>query len=153
MIYVDIDGVLADFYGGVRKLTGKEFSKESYSEIEKVDQFFYNLDILPEAKRYMCSLVFNTNVQILGAIPLPTGKLISAQRDKVEWIHTNISPSLQVNIVQDWSFKKYFCSGDHDILIDDSERNVKDWTDSGGYSILHKDWPSTWKQLKEKING
>ena len=37
----------------------------------------------------------------------------------------------------------------NDILVDDQERNIKDWESQGGIGILHTDFDSTISKLKE----
>lgn len=155
MIYIDLDGVCADFNKRCIELTGKPYQgKETWKVLQKVPNFFLTLDVLEGTedsllwiKDYFCQ----SNAEFLTALPLPTDKLYSAQRDKVEWcknLHHDLN-TLQVNCVQNWSFKKYFAKDSSDILIDDSERNCKDWELAGGIAILHKNWNSTIDKLKE----
>ena len=153
MIYIDCDDVLANFKEYVIMQTGKPYNgKETWKVLEQEDNLFYNLDLLPFAQESVSMLLDCQgyhNVQILTALPLITGKLTTAQVDKVSWVHTNIDPMIQVNCVQNWSHKAFFCESDRDILIDDSERNCDEWTKAGGIAILHTNWEDTLKKLKE----
>lgn len=153
MIYIDLDGVMADFYGAVESLTGsKEYSKDIWKVIEKEDNFFYNLKRCEGAWRlisYLESLYIKG--EFLTALPLPTGKLWQAQKDKVDWVRSTLQVNWQVNCVQDWGHKRYFCRTNRDILIDDLERNCRDWEDAGGIAILHNNFDDTLKKLKDVI--
>lgn len=154
MIYIDLDGVLADFNKACIQYTGKSYHKECWSILEKVPNLFYNLDAMQDAKESMNELLFTygySNIQILTALPLQTEELVSAQVDKVQWVHENISSLLQVNCVPNWRFKKYFCKNTSDILIDDRYENCVEWESAGGKAIQHIDWKDTMIKLKEIV--
>lgn len=147
MIYIDLDGVCADFNKAVLKYTGKPYNgKETWSILENIPRLFYNLDVMQDAKESVSKLIDTygyRNVEISTALPLQTKELVSAQVDKVQWVHTKIDPMIQVNCVPNWRFKKYFVQSSNDILIDDMARNVEEWEESGGIGILHTSWSNT----------
>ena len=95
------------------------------------------------SKRYV-----GFNPQFLTSLPITTGNLIIAHRDKVDWIKRNIGKKYQVNVVSNWRDKKHFIRNPWDILIDDSERNCNDWTEAGGQAILHTSFEDTLKKLE-----
>lgn len=152
MIYIDLDGVCSDFNKAVITYTGTSYNgKDTWSILDKIPNLFYNLEVLPEAVESISKLLDTYgyhNIQILTALPLQTNKLVSAQVDKVTWVHEIFNHSLQVNCVPNWKYKKYFCKSASDILIDDSERNCKEWNGVGGIAILHTSWDNTLRQLK-----
>lgn len=153
MIYVDIDGVVADFYNKVLEVTGKPYDPGlSWSEIESIDNFYSKLKVIDDPTDGIFWLEKNEDFQFLGSLPKPTGKLITAQRDKVDWIKNTVSSSAQVNLVRHWSEKATLFCREGDILIDDSARNCKHWEDHGGIAILHKNWYDTIVKLKEILN-
>ena len=154
MIYLDLDGVFADFNGAVQKhcpgLVYQQHSKQIWSVLETIPNFFSTLDpILPDLKLYDIVLGNDFDVQFLTALPRATGYLKTAQRDKTDWVHWHIDDWAQVNCVSSWEMKKYFCRGKHDILIDDSPRNIEDWAKAGGTGILHITLEDTIAKLKQ----
>ena len=153
MIYLDLDGVFADFNSAVQKhcpgLIYQQHSKQIWRVLETIPHFFSTLDpILPSLKIYD-DIASNTNIemQFLTALPRATGYLKTAQRDKTDWVHEHIDWA-QVNCVSSWEMKKHFCRGKYDLLIDDSPRNIEDWAKAGGTGILHVTLEDTLQQLQ-----
>ena len=152
MLYIDLDGVCADFYNKVLELTGNEYQGQvTWKVLDQVPNLFYKLDVLQgtkEALLWIEEYFHKPNVEFLTALPRNTGWLSSAQKDKVQWVHDKLGSTLQVNCVQHWSYKKYFCDSKDDILIDDCERNIQEWQEYGGTGILHRNWDDTLKELE-----
>ena len=91
MIYLDLDGVFADFNGAVQKhcpgLVYQQHSKQIWEVLETIPNFFSTLDVLPDLKLYDIVLGNDFDVQFLTALPRATGYLKTAQRDKTDWVH------------------------------------------------------------------
>ena len=128
-IYFDMDGVLADFEGGVINLCGfrppmqsdknctKEDEDHLWEEIRKVDQKPYR------------------NIE-------------HSKEDKVEWIRRLLSEEVVVNTVLRKE-KVQFCTGPECILIDDFDKNTNEWDSFGGTSVLYTDAKSAREKLCE----
>ena len=48
--------------------------------------------------------------------------------------------------------KEKFCTGSQDILVDDYEINIEEWTKKGGTGVLFKDAESAEKQLNDILS-
>ncbi len=155
MIYIDLDGVLADFNGKVLEIMGKYphqvTPKELWKTLEQVDNFFYSLDIMENADKHLEYILDNSfvNVEILTALPSPSKKLRTSANDKIMWVNDKLSPNIMTNCVSNWRMKSGFCRSNSDVLVDDQEKNIVMWTEAGGIGILHSNFDDTIRKLKE----
>ena len=162
-IYFDMDGVLADFDRGVTELCGLEPMPQNikprneqaedhmWEEIRKVEHYYDLLEIVPGAKEMFDRLYerYGHRCEILTGIPKPRRGIVSAGDDKKAWVARLLSDRIKVNIV--YSEEKYkYCTGPGCILIDDYDRNIRDWEAAGGTGILFTDAEDTIAQLIEK---
>ena len=155
MIYIDMDGVVVDFRQYVIDIRGfydtdKVFwevlsqKRHPYCEMKEIEgacEFVKEVNSI--SKRYT-----DFKPQFLTSLPITTGNLITAHRDKVDWVHNKIGKDYQVNVVSNWRYKKDFIRNRWDILIDDSERNCNDWCEAGGIAILHTSFENTLESLR-----
>ena len=147
-IYLDLDGVFADFDGGFKKITGhlpKEVSKKVlWSSIYKADHFFFNLEVVPESKE-LWDHVKKTNPKFLTGLP----SSVEGRDDKVRWVHTHYGKEYEVIVLPKKDKRKY--AAPNAILIDDRHDNISEWKADGGIGIYHKDgtnFDSTIAELK-----
>ena len=159
-IYLDMDGVLADFERGVRELCNFEAEKTQdedpvkdelmWNEVKKIDHFYSKLEPLPGAKE-LFDLIYGTfgdKCEILTGIPKARRGIKHSAEDKVEWVRRFLSPTVKINTVYK-AEKKNFVEGEGSILIDDLESTIIEWRNRGGTGILHTDPESSVAQLKE----
>lgn len=139
-IYVDLDGVLADFYRYVRMSLGASYQfvppATSWGHLDQVDHLFLQLDVLPDALELWQGLEQYGERTILTAAPLPTGKLATAREDKTKWVRQHVCKTSTVLIADKGELKAAWAYPG-DILIDDQARNINAWTKAGGIGILH----------------
>jgi phosphoglycolate phosphatase-like HAD superfamily hydrolase len=143
-IFLDIDGVLADFNGRYRRLYGvypaEKFNKTLWTDFVKTAQFA-NLDLLPGASDLVKHLeelqntIKGVSVVILGS----TGGYDfhgEVQRQKLFWLKTN---SIKFNpiFVPGKRYKKYFASSSS-LLVDDTEKNIQEFIQNEGKAHLYK---------------
>jgi phosphoglycolate phosphatase-like HAD superfamily hydrolase len=155
-IYIDMDGVLCDFIKSASKATGKplkdftdwmkirEFAWKKVSE--KGVDFWSNLDWTPDGKK-LWNYIQKYNPNILSAHPVKSPNKEYALKGKPIWIKNNLQGVDKIYLVKGIDKQKY--ANSTSILIDDAERNIKQWESKGGIGILHKNTEDTIKQLKE----
>ena len=148
-IFVDMDGVLTDFDGHARA-NGK-FNEKGQPKWDELDyKWWVTMPAYPGMKGFYNELKGLGDVAILTA-PAASHECVGA---KAEWV---------VKQWGKWSLKDLFIAPaarkcqlarPNRILIDDREKNVKEWTEAGGIGILHTgDYADTLRQVREAIAG
>ena len=163
VIYIDMDGVVADFDTFVEGVLGREIgwgtsqdlTDEEWLKLASVERLYYQLPLMPDATKlvaYAKSLSTRFYIEFLTAIPRRT-TIPSAQADKQAWI-TKYFPGMRMNIGPFSRDKQKWCIPG-DILIDDRPSNIKEWEAAGGIAIYHTgDVNATIKYLNKVIvNG
>lgn len=150
-IFLDLDGVMFDFDGGVKRITGKfphELDKrEMWKRINSTRDFFFNLDLLPRAMemyRYIKTLEMTHDVKtrILTGLPSMTGSADQKRRAVAQCIDQD----LEVIVLP--SKDKVLHAKPNAILIDDRDEMTSPWSRAGGFAILHRSVDETIEILK-----
>jgi 5'(3')-deoxyribonucleotidase len=152
-IYLDMDGVIADFdkkYKELYNIAPKE--ADTYKTFDKffttfiAERQFAKLDLMPDAMEL---------INYLRSLPIPTEILSSTSSEKrdaeireqkVEWLHKH-NLTFPINLVPGKRLKRNF-SNPSSILIDDTAQNIDQWRAEGGVGILHTDALTTIGILK-----
>ena len=158
-IYVDMDGVLADFFGEWSKSQGVDNWKDikdpakAIGDIKGIDDFWLNLPVLPKAKELLGLIK-----QVKGKYKICTSPLADDPRSdphKREWVKKNLAffPPEEVIVTHN---KPQFAKQKDDtpnILIDDYGVNINAWEEAGGIGFKYKDYKfnRTAKAIKNKI--
>ena len=157
IIYCDLDGVLVDFYGRASEImfskgldyhdTYENNPKLFWKTIADHKDFWYNLDWLPDGMQ-LWKHIKSHKPHILTGIPHSDK---NATPGKEYWIKKNlgIQNKKRVHIVLSKDKQNY--ADENSILIDDSERNIKQWIRAGGIGILHFTTEKTIKKLNDYI--
>lgn len=158
-VYVDMDGVLADFNKGFYNLTGLAVDAvtdvEMWNSIQAYgkDKYFSELEWMPGGKDLWNFVTQNfLQVKILSA--LGKSDLIDGHttKGKMIWLRHNLPALRQEDIilVKDKHRKRHY-SQPGDIIIDDHPIVIDEWAHKGGIGILHKTLADTVGRLKQYV--
>ncbi len=158
-IYVDLDGVLADFEDGISKLMGGNYDDDRYNSdpdyrsemwraVSKYSkeggQLWSELPLMSDAKQ-LWGYVEKYNPEILTAGGNPA---YGAEAQKHRWVPWVLGSDAKVNVVRTSADKAQYATTDS-ILIDDQKKSIDPWVAAGGIGILHTSAANTIKQLQE----
>ena len=145
-VYLDMDGVLADFFGGIEKLHGVDHwksikDKQTLINSIRYTDFFYQLEPFPTSKR----LISFVNIVTQGdwgicSSPLQ-GDTNNSSYWKRRWLEDNmIMPEVDQCIFTSHKHKYAWSplTGQPNILVDDKPENIKRWKDKGGIGIRYQ---------------
>lgn len=155
-LYLDLDGVLADFDREAQELLGARLSdrqqardtgrwpKELWEQLKTVPNFYRNLPKTDFADQlYELALRFRKElgwrVAILTAIPRGND-VPDAFQDKLEWVQEHY-PELRVYFGP-YSHDKQQHAQPGDILVDDRASNCAEWEQAGATAVrVHTENP------------
>lgn len=146
-LFLDCDGVLADFDTGARKVLGMSsrgfedrFGKrEFWKRIARAPDFYAGLPLMPDA-RILFDAVAHLDPIILTGLPL--GNWAAPQ--KVRWVERHFPGT---HIITCMARDKYRHMMGPDVLVDDRADHRGKWEDAGGIFVHHKDARSSLDQL------
>lgn len=151
-LFLDLDGVLADFDGAFPVVFGMDHKsmadEDMWEKINAHPSFFRDLPPMPGA------LEFFRKVEHLDPIILtacPKNNYAHVAKQKREWVREHLSDDVLVLPVMGGSNKPLFMRHEGDILIDDFIRNVNAWEGAGGVGILHHDFALTEALLRGRM--
>lgn len=149
-IYVDMDGVVANFDQGFYDATGKWPKDISHEELKALKKqlvaegdFFYNLKPMPGAKQ-LWNYVNKYNAKILTATGDTEPDKVATEKRR--WAKKILGVS-NIIVVRKLPMKAEYANPTS-ILIDDREKALKPWKNAGGIGIHFTDVASAIKQLK-----
>jgi hypothetical protein len=147
-VFVDLDGVMADFEEGVRIMTGKypheqESRNKMWKQIGASNTFFQDLPIMPDAMR-----MWNYLQQYKPIVLTATGHRnpMGVDAQKRRWVAKNLGTDIRVLTVEHSNEKAKYAH-ERAILIDDRTKSIEPWIEAGGKGILHISVPQTLTQF------
>jgi len=152
-VFVDLDGVLANFEGAVKQIFGEhawkaEIEKPNWGGLAQYQDIYLNLPVMDDAYVLWNYLTDNYHdVQILSAIPR-RAYFPDAVNHKREWVWANFGSNVRVNFGPYAYDKQFHIRHPHDILIDDMKINCDQWKERGARSIWHTSAEFTIAELK-----
>tara|TARA_Y100000592_G_scaffold69815_1_gene108638 strand:+ start:1896 stop:3056 length:1161 start_codon:yes stop_codon:yes gene_type:complete len=164
-VYLDMDGVLADFFGGVEKMYGvehwkqltndktKDLKKEVIDRITGTD-FFATLPKFPSSDELINMVKKFTGGKFsINTSPLRGDHENSGKYKKV-WISNNIEQPDEIIVTgRKESYAKDKGTGTPNILIDDRPINIQKWQAAGGYGILYQANRDSLDKVKKGLEG
>jgi nicotinic acid mononucleotide adenylyltransferase len=150
IVYLDMDGVLADFFGGVEKMYGVEHWKQLTNDKTK-DLKKEVIDKITGSDFFATLPKFSTADQLIQIVKKFTGGKFSintsplrgdhenSAKYKKLWITNNIEQPDDIVVTgRKESYAKDKGTGTPNILIDDRPINIQKWQAAGGYGILYQ---------------
>lgn len=159
IVYLDMDGVLADFDRRKMEAFGNLLEDVpadiSWKMIKDHDPDWYaNLLPMPDARHLVDGLrsIANLKVAVLTAVP-QIGRNMDAKPQKKYWLGKYFPELLDDFNIGPYARHKHYHCRPGDILIDDVERNIKQWHEAGGLGILHTDAITSIRIVRDYISS
>ena len=153
-VYLDMDGVLVNLAKGAMKVHGKPLEQvpkpAKWEKISQVENFWRDLEWMPGSKRLWKFLKpYEPSIMSAYARSEP-----NSAKGKSEWLKKNVEPlpRSRVNLVMRSEKQKFARDGrtqSPNILVDDHEKNIREWEARGGIGIHHTSVERTIARLKE----
>nr|CAI3971121.1 5'-3' deoxyribonucleotidase [Ochrobactrum phage ORM_20] len=157
-IFIDLDGVMADFDGYFFKRFGRVCQimedDEMWSLIDSEEpNFFLNLPLMENSIEIFAKTLEYAELAPIFLTACPKHTYHAAAEQKKEWVKRNICERSLVLPVLGGANKRCFLQNRGDVLIDDFEKNIIPWIQNGGHGIHHKSVEDTKQQLDQYFNG
>ena len=143
-VYLDMDGVLADFFGEWSKLAGVEHYKDIDNAEEKLQlvrdhpTFWIDLPMLPHARDLVKTVVEKYGEYRVCSTPLNGDE--RSKPGKIAWLNKHFADMPPAEIVLTHNKAEH---AQHDgvasILVDDFGSNINKWRAAGGIGIKYDD--------------
>jgi hypothetical protein len=148
-IYLDCDGVLADFNAGAERILGlppaafeaQHGEGEFWAQLARADGFFENLDLLADALDLYAAVRHRGPIILTG---MPHGTW--AEPQKRRWARRHF-PGVPV-ITTIAALKREHCHPG-DVLVDDRTQHKALWEDAGGLFVTHTSAKASIEALRE----
>ena len=143
-VFLDMDGVLVDFFGAVAKLANVEHWKQMDSKrlqgvLDKIvgSDYFAKLP-----KTNTCDSIVEMVIDFAGSYSILSsplrGDIDNSAKHKRAWVMDNLSPQPTATIIDRDKSQYALLNGVQNILIDDRGNNIHKWQDAGGYGIKYQ---------------
>lgn len=144
-LYIDLDGVMADFDTAFPVIFGLDHrtldDDTLWQHVNGHPSFFRDLPPMQGALEFFRSI---EHLQPVILTACPKSNYTVAARQKRAWVREHLSATCLVLPVLGGVNKPLFMHQAGDVLIDDWGKNCLAWTAAGGVAIQHRgDWAAT----------
>jgi len=151
-IYCDLDMVLVNFMKGADDVVGgdgfvADRDKEGkWNKINQTKGFWTNLEWMPGSKR-LYDHITKYDPHVLSAF---SGRDTTSKTGKMKWLNKNTKfKRAKIHLVKRSQKQSYAKTRDKpNVLIDDYDKNIKEWEANGGIGIHHINVGTTIGKLK-----
>ena len=151
LIFLDLDGVLADFEGHARQ--ENKFKSDGTVDYDALDyKWWITMPVFAGAREFYNEACKEGTVRFL------TGPVLheTCYAGKAHWVK-NFAPERGKYILEDLiicdSENKFLLSAPGRILVDDRISNIREWEAAGGIGILHTgSYKDTMSKLKAAVS-
>ena len=149
-LYLDMDGVQADFFGAWANKHGvshwkaiqdkeKEIEELAHSSAEEVYDFFRELKPLKGGQKIITWLKRNNIPFTVLSAPLRGPFAEASKQAKKDWLD-QYNPGTSSTAIFTSKKSMYAKNGDvANVLVDDFGPYIQKWTDAGGIPVKHED--------------
>jgi len=158
-VYIDMDGVLVDFFDAWAKLMGEKSFRDikdinkGLQAIRDEDDFWLKLKPTPNAGKLLALVR-----ELKGSYTILSSPLADDPRSephKRMWVEKNLKQFPPKKVIITGNKAKYAqqSDGTPNILIDDFGQNIDKWNAAGGIGVKHKDhkFERTFKELMNHL--
>ena len=149
-VYLDMDGVQADFFGAWSKKSGvdhwkaignkeQEIELLANSSAKEVYDFFYDLEPLSGGMEVISWLQQNNIPYTVLSAPLRGPYKEASVRAKKDWLDKYHPGSSSKAIFTDQKFKHAMSGNNPNVLVDDFGKYLSAWDGAGGIAVKHED--------------
>jgi 5'(3')-deoxyribonucleotidase len=169
-LYLDMDGVIADFDRNLREfgVTDNEthFIHKPRTEwtasqvaldlavrgVMELEDFWPTIPVAPGSYE-LWDYCKQFDLHILTATPNVTEFRDRIARQKREWIQKHFGPFADENVHVCLRAEKAAFAAPTHLLVDDMPSNCKEWNAAGGLAIMHSTAQNTIQHLREIYHG
>ena len=143
-VFLDMDGVLVDFFNAFAKLANvKHWKQMDPQRLQDVLNKIVGSDYFAKLpKTNACDSIVEMVVDFAGSYSILSsplrGDIANSTKHKRAWVMDNLSPQPTTTIIVRDKSQYALLNGVQNILIDDRANNIHKWKEAGGYGIKYQ---------------
>ena len=143
-VFLDMDGVLVDFFNAFAKLANvKHWKQMDPQRLQDVLNKIVGSDYFAKLpKTNTCDSIIEMVVDFAGSYSILSsplrGDIANSTKHKRAWVMDNLSPQPTTTIIVRDKSQYALLNGVQNILIDDRANNIHKWKEAGGYGIKYQ---------------